>query len=583
MFWQRKTKTNQAIQALEQSIIAVVSIDDKNHVTFFNKAAEQIWGYRKNEVIGQNVAMLLPHALRANHDSFVNHHRQTGQDKIVGSSRDVQLQRKDGSKLWVQLSLSKIELNGEIHYTAFVRDISQERDSRETMAQTLEQALDAVVCIDEHNCVTLFNAAAEALWGYDREEVLGQNVKMLVPQAIRSNHDNYVNANRETGQDKIVGTSREIKIERKDGDVLWGQLSLSKVRLENKTLYTAFVKDVTQEVVLREEREMLSMVANETDNSVIITNPAGLIVYVNKGFERLTGYSLTEIKHKKPGDFLQGPETSPDTIARIRKNLHDRTPFYDEILNYTKSGEPYWISLSITPILNQQGGVKNYISVQANITEVKQMALDFTRKINAIDNSLVLLDIDVGGQLKTSSDLLADKLGSRASQQAFVDHVLRSLTAEQKDELQGSGNIELQINFGQGDFLLSLDAGICALKNFKNEITQYVLFGIDITARRIAVNQTQEAMKGVLGVSKTISNIIGTINGISEQTNLLALNAAIEAARAGEVGRGFAVVADEVRSLASHSRQASDEIDKLVKDTVTRIDDLAVMLGKIDQ
>ena len=67
------------------------------------------------------------------------------------------------------------------------------------------------------------------------------------------------------------------------------------------------------------------------------------------------------------------------------------------------------------------------------------------------------------------------------------------------------------------------------------------------------------------------------------KANLLALNAAIEAARAGEVGRGFAVVADEVRSLASHSRQASDEIDKLVKDTVTRIDELAVMLGKIDQ
>ena len=583
MFWLQKTKTNQAIQALEQSIIAVVSIDEKNRVTFFNQAAEKIWGYGKNEVIGKNVAMLLPHELRANHDNNVNHHRQTGQDKIVGSSRDVQLQRKDGTKLWVQLSLSKIVLNGHIHYTAFVRDISQERDSRETMAQTLEQALDAVVCIDEYNCVTLFNAAAENLWGYDRQEVLGQNVKMLVPQSIQANHDSYVNANRETGKDKIVGTSREIKIERKDGEVLWGQLSLSKVRLENKTLYTAFVKDVTQEVLMREEREMLSMVANETDNSVIITNPAGLIVYVNKGFERLTGYSLTEIKHKKPGDFLQGPETSPDTIARIRKNLHDRTPFYDEILNYTKSGEPYWVSLSITPILNEKGEVKNYISVQANITEVKQMALDFTRKINAINNSLVLLDIDKDGQLKTPSDLLAAKLGSSATQQAFVDHVLRELSAEHKAELQDSGNIKLQINFGQGDFMLSLDAGICALKNFKNEITQYVLFGIDITARRIAVNQTQESMKGVLNVSQTISNIIGTINGISEQTNLLALNAAIEAARAGEVGRGFAVVADEVRSLASHSRQASDEIDKLVKDTVTRIDELAVMLGKIDQ
>ena len=89
MFWQQKTKTNQAIQALEQSIIAVVSIDEKNRVTFFNQAAEKIWGYRKNEVIGKNVAMLLPHELRANHDNNVNHHRQTGQDKIVGIRREM--------------------------------------------------------------------------------------------------------------------------------------------------------------------------------------------------------------------------------------------------------------------------------------------------------------------------------------------------------------------------------------------------------------------------------------------------------------------------------------------------------------
>ena len=83
--------------------------------------------------------------------------------------------------------------------------------------------------------------------------------------------------------------------------------------------------------------------------------------------------------------------------------------------------------------------------------------------------------------------------------------------------------------------------------------------------------------------SGEIGGVLEVIQSIAGQTNLLALNAAIEAARAGDVGRGFAVVADEVRSLASHSRQASDEIDKLVKDTVSRIDDLAVMLGKIDQ
>ena len=102
-----------------------------------------------------------------------------------------------------------------------------------------------------------------------------------------------------------------------------------------------------------------------------------------------------------------------------------------------------------------------------------------------------------------------------------------------------------------------------------------MFFGIDITARKNAVNQTQVAMKALLTTSQTISTIVGTINSISEQTNLLALSAAIEAARAGEMGRGFAVVADEVRTLAGNSKTSSNEIDQLVKTTVNKIEELS--------
>ncbi|OOF02181.1 hypothetical protein BZG80_13205 [Salinivibrio sp. MA440] len=576
-------RSNSHLQALEQAIIAIVTIDHRNNVTFFNKAAESIWGYTAKEVLGQNVAMLIPTELQANHDKFVNRHRDGGEDRIVGSSREVQLKRKDGSLCWVQLSLSKIQVSGKTHYTAFVRDVTEERDGREMMQQTLEQAIDAVVCIDENNCITFYNKAAEQLWGYSKEDVHGKNVKMLVPHAIQANHDDYVNRNRTTGEDKIVGTSREVKIEHKDGSVLWGQLSLSKIRLDDRTLYTAFVKDVTEAVKRREEMRLLSMVANETDNAVIVTNPQGEVVYVNRGFERMSGYSLDEMKGKKPGHVLQGKDTNPETVQNIRDHLARHEPFYDEILNYTKGGEPYWISLSINPIWDDNHHITHYISVQANITQVKQTYIDFTRKLDAIGGALVIMEIQPDGQLDTINPLFEEKLTHIGVN--YTDacrHIHNKLVTELNDELTQQGYSSSLIEFnGRGDELV-IDSRICVLKDFAGNIVSYVMFGIDISDRRKTVEKTQESMQSVSQSSQEVMKIIDTINNISERTNLLALNAAIEAARAGDLGRGFAVVADEVRQLAQVSHQSSKQISELVESTVQSIDELAVLLNDIE-
>lgn len=568
-------------QALDQAILAVVTIDENNNITFYNRAAEKLWGYTPDEVMGKNIRLLVPQEHKSNHDSYVNTHRNTNIDKIVGSAREVQLETKSGERMWVQLALSQVLVSGKKHYTAFVRDVTKEREAREIVEQTLEQALDAVVCIDEHNNVTFFNGSAEKLWGYSRDEVIGKNVKMLVPQAIQSNHDDYVNANRQTGQDKIVGTSREVSIERKDGATLWGRLSLSKVKLSDRTLYTAFLRDVTEEVEQREAQRMLSLVANETDNAVIITDANGLINYVNNGFYRLTGWALEEVKGKKPGAVLQGEETDPRTVDVIRQKIKNREAFYDEILNYRKDGSPYWTSLSINPVF-ENGTLVNFIAVQADITRVKQMALDFTNKLKAIGSALVLLEMKPDGTVVEANKLLKKTLQGIYDSKAFAEALMAQLEPQDKEELENTGVVSKVCEFYNNDQYLAFDARVTALKNFKGVITQYVFFGIDISARKGVVNQTQEAMKALLTTSQTISSIVGTINSISEQTNLLALNAAIEAARAGDTGRGFAVVADEVRTLAGNSKTSSEEIDDLVNTTVSKIEELAGLIKQID-
>jgi len=555
---------------LEQALDAVVMIDGANLVTFFNKAAESLWGYGRAEVIGQNVKMLVPADIQGNHDDYVNRNRETGEDRIVGTSRDIQVPCKDGSTVWANLSLSRVKMGDEITYTAFVKDITKEREAREVIAQTLEQALDAVVTIDYNNNVTFFNRAAEQLWGYERREVIGQNVKMLVPPFIQKDHDSLVNANRTTGVDKIVGTSREVEIYRKDGSQVWGALSLSKVMLDGKISYTAFVKDVTAEVASREKLRILSLVADETDNSVIITDKDGIIEYVNPGFTRMTGYGAEEAIGQKPGKILQGPHTDPETVARIREKLQCQQSFYEEILNYTKGGEPYWISLSINPVLNDKQEVVRFVSVQANVTATKTEALEFNTRMNAIMNSNIVMEWNAQGTL-TSANGLAKKTLAEGNEISI------DLQAIAKDGdfaiLREGSDIARTVEIvTQEGGVIHLSANLQPLFDMDGQLQCVVMYAQDVTGRNVAITQSTELMRSVLD---RISEIAREIDGIASQTNLLSLNATIEAARAGEMGKGFAVVADEVRNLARRSMGSAGQIGEMITETRGKIDTLA--------
>lgn len=566
---------------LDQALDGVITIDANNCVIYFNPAAERLWGVSADEVMGQNVKMLVPEEIRPQHDDLVNANRTTGVDKIVGTSRDIAITRKCGEVFWGNLSLSKVEQpDGTFHYTAFVKDITKERNARERINQTLEQAIDAVVTIDDNNNVTFFNAAAERLWGYERDEVIGHNVKMLVPEVLRASHDELVNRNRTTGEDRIVGSSREVEIHRKDGEMLWGNLSLSRVKLDDgRQLYTAFIKDVTEEVRQREEFKTLSLVANGTMNSVVITGPDGLIEYVNPGFERMTGYTAEEVHGKKPGSFLQGPHTDPRTVADIREKLDRHEPFYDEILNYHRNGEHYWISLAISPVFKEDGSVDRYISIQADITETKLATLETDVKLNAIGSTMAIAEWNADGVLGEVNQFLASRMHANANPPSLET----LLDKDQREELE-NGSLATSLEWPLGDdATMPLDATFTQVHDIDGRVTKVIMCSVDSTKRREAIFRTQEAMQDVLALSEEIGTSVKIIDDIAAQTNLLALNATIEAARAGEAGRGFAVVASEVKELAGRSASSAKAITTVVDKNQTTIEELNDSLQQMAQ
>ncbi len=117
------------------------------------------------------------------------------------------------------------------------------------------------------------------------------------------------------------------------------------------------------------EVKKIALVAEKTDNAVVITDADGYIEWVNNGFTKITGYVLEEVYGKKPGAVLQGPETSPKAIQNMREKIAQKVPFHEEVLNYTKSGQPYWLRLYIAPVFDEQGNHVKFIAIETDITQ----------------------------------------------------------------------------------------------------------------------------------------------------------------------------------------------------------------------
>lgn len=444
--------------------------------------------------------------------------------------------------------------------------ISQPRTiAYRTLEQTLEQALDAVVSIDASNHVTFFNTAAERLWGYARNEVLGKNVSMLVPFMLRASHDALVDANRAGQPDRIVGISREVELERADGSHLWVSLAMSRIHLDEGIHYTAFVRDVSQEVARRASLRLLSMVADHTDNAVIITGPEGRAEYVNTGFVRMSGFSPDDILGRTPGEVLQGGATDPATVVSVRRKLAAGEALYEEILNYHKDGTPYWVSMVINPVRDASGVIEKFVAIMANITESKLRSNETHIRMQAIDRSNLVAEWALNGCWMNGNPLLQDLLGAGAGKGT---NILDALSREGRSAISEQRDASAAVIFPRqegGDVRVA--ATVSVVRDSEGHPAKLVMHGHDITARHAA-----DAY--VMDLTARVETIAATVTQISFQTHVLSLNAAIEAARAGAEGRGFAVVAEEVRQLAGQSKDAASRISALLASARERLEAL---------
>src|SRR5207247_1436366 len=133
------------------------------------------------------------------------------------------------------------------------RDQAELRDQEARLRAILETAVEGIITIDQRGAIESFNAAAETILWYKAEEIIGRSVNVLMPAPYRQEHDGYLSNYLRTGHARIIGIGREVIGQRKDGTVFPMDLSVSEVKLEERRLFTGFVRDITERKRLEKE------------------------------------------------------------------------------------------------------------------------------------------------------------------------------------------------------------------------------------------------------------------------------------------------------------------------------------------
>ena len=207
---------------------------------------------------------------------------------------------------------------------------------------------------------------------------------------------------------------------------------------------------------------------------------------------------------------------------------------------------------------------------------------EYYAKTDAMASALVTIEYSADGQPLDINELFNQSCTSGNAKEA-AENLWRSLNDDVVELSIEKGLAQQKVQFKEpnGDSR-SIDGRLCRINDRDGNISKLVFFGVDITERHRAQEKTKETSTKLVNSTQRITKFVTTINGLSDQTNLLALNAAIEAARAGDAGRGFSVVADEVRALANSSSQAASEINNVIQESDTLIDELVAALSRLD-
>ncbi|NOT60655.1 MAG: PAS domain S-box protein, partial [Acidobacteria bacterium] len=245
-------------------------------------------------------------------------------------------------------------------------------------ASIINSAMDAIISVDSHQHIVLFNHAAEQMFGYNSVEMTGQPLERLLPAAARAKHADHMQRFGETKTtSRTMGALGAISGVRKGGEEFPLEASISQVEANGLKLFTVILRDITRRKEAEERMREQAALLNLAREAIVVIDAAGHTLFWNTGAERLYGWPVEEAMGRDMSEQIYGTDQTQREAAR--RVLLEKGEWSGELRQFTKDGQEIIVESHWTQLRDAAGHHKAKLIINNDVTEKKQLEAQFLR------------------------------------------------------------------------------------------------------------------------------------------------------------------------------------------------------------